>query len=30
MLKYVIFRIGLFLYGFNLQKIIKKNDWGRR
>ena len=30
MLKYVIFRIGLFLYGFHLQKIIKKNDWGRR
>ena len=29
MIKYVIFRIGLFLYGFHLRKILK-NDWGRK
>ena len=30
MIKYVIFRIVLFLYGFHLQRIIRKNDWGRK
>ena len=29
MIKYIIFRVGLFLYGFHLQRIIRKNDWGR-
>ena len=26
MIKYILFRVGLFLYGFHLHKIIKKNE----
>lgn len=29
MIKYITFRIGLFLYQFHLRKILR-NDWGRK